>query len=97
MQVGFAVDLCPPGVAPTVLNSGANLSGNPLSVQPWHSESVPLPLLEIEPTHQFVWLFHNRVGQSACVCRPLHPRLPLHNPLALSDVAHDLLEREHWL
>jgi hypothetical protein len=72
-----------------VLNSGANLSGKPLSVQPWHSESVPLPLLERVPTHQLTPLFHSRVGQSAWVWRPLQPRLPLQSPVEAREVAHD--------
>ena len=61
------------------------------------SESVPLPLPEMVPTHQLVWLFQRRVGQSACVWRPLQPRLPLHRPVEASEVAQDLLRREHWL
>src|SRR6266567_7196717 len=97
MQVGLSTTLWPEAVAPMVLNSGANLSGNPGSVQPLQSESAPLPLLLTVPTHQLVPLFHWRVGQSACVWRPLQPRLPLHNPVEASDVAHDLLRREHWL
>jgi hypothetical protein len=98
MQVALvAMVSCPEGVAPLVLNRGANLSGNPLSVQPWQSESAPLPLLETDPTHQFVSLFHNRVGQSAWVWRPLQPRLPLHKPVEASEVAQEAFLREHWL
>jgi hypothetical protein len=93
----IAIFSCPLGVAAAVLNKGENLSGKPLSVQPLQSESAPLPLLDSVPTHQFVLLFHNRVGQSAWVWRPLQPRLPLHRPVELRDVAHDLFLREHWL
>ena len=93
----IAMVLCPLGVAPAVLNSGANLSGKPLSVQPLQSESAPFPLLETVPTHQFTPLFHRRVGQSAWVWRPLQPRLPLHNPVELSEVAQEAFLREHLL
>ena len=91
------MDLDECGGAPAVLNSGAYLSGNPGSVHPWQSESAPLPLLVTVPTHQLVPLFHCRVGQSACVWRPLQPRLPLHSPVEASDVAQDAFTREHWL
>src|SRR5215472_13637857 len=97
MHVVWSTTRWPDGVAPLVLNSGANLSGNPFSVHPWQSESAPLPLPVTVPTHQFCPLFHCRVGQSACVWRPLQPRLPLHSPVEASDVAHALLCREHWL
>ena len=80
-----------------MLKRGANLSGKPLSVQPWHSESVPLPLLDTVPTHQFTPLFHCLVGQSAWVLRPLQPRLPLQRPVEAREVAQDWLMREHWL
>jgi hypothetical protein len=62
-----------------VQNSGANLSGKVLSVQPWQSESAP--------THQFTPLFHMRVGQSALVWGPLHPRLFMQSPVWLREVA----------
>src|ERR1700757_3330927 len=98
MQEGLtAIVLCPDGVAPAVLNSGANLSGKPLSVQSWQSESAPLPLLDTVPTHQFTPLFQSRVGQSAWVWRPLQPRLPLQRPVEAREVAQDFLRREHRL
>src|SRR5579859_6415281 len=97
MHVGLSTTLWPDGVAPYVLNSGEYLSGNPGSVQPWQSESAPLPLLDTVPTHQLVLLFHWRVGQSACVWRPLQPRVPLQSPVGASDVAHDAFLREHLL
>ncbi len=55
----------PSGVAPMVLNSGANLSGKPLCVQPWQRESAPLPFELTVPTHQLTPLFHLTVGQLA--------------------------------
>lgn len=90
------MDLCPDGSAPFVLKKGENLSGKPLSVQPRQMESAPFPFAPTVPTHQFMPLFHLRVGQSALVFRPLQPMSLLQRPVSAKDFAHAFERREHW-